>query len=86
MGSRLSLRELESGGASTSQPSAAPLRQLPTVTIVIDPTTGMIARPDCPMKTRMTYPSGNETAPILCLAPSRADRAGRERVESQIGC
>lgn len=50
----------ESGGASTSHPSATPLRTLPTVTIVIDPTTGMIARRDCPMKTRMTYPSGNE--------------------------
>ncbi len=53
-------QRLESGGASTSHPSAASLRPLPTVTIVIDPTTGMIARPDCPMKTRMTYPSGNE--------------------------
>jgi hypothetical protein len=50
----------ESGGASTSQPSAAPLRPLPTVTVVIDPTTGLIARPNCPTKTRMTYPSGNE--------------------------
>jgi hypothetical protein len=50
----------ESDGASTSHPDAAPLRPLPTVTVVIDPTTGMIARPTCPMKTRMTYPSGNE--------------------------
>lgn len=50
----------ESGGASTSQASATPLRALPTVTTVIDPTTGMIARRNCPMKTRMTYPSGNE--------------------------
>ena len=50
----------ESGGAATSQPGAAPLRPLPTVTVVIDPTTGMIARPNCPTKTRMTYPSGNE--------------------------
>ena len=50
----------ESGGASTSQSSAAPLRPLPTVTVVIDPTTGMIARSGCPTKTRMTYPSGNE--------------------------
>ena len=50
----------ESGGASTSQPSAAPLSPLPTVTVVIDPTTGLIARPNCPTKTRMTYPSGNE--------------------------
>jgi curved DNA-binding protein CbpA len=50
----------ESGNASTSEPSAAPLPPLPTVTIVIDPSTGMIARPDCPVKIRMTYPSGNE--------------------------
>ena len=50
----------ESGSASTSEPSAASLRPLPTVTIVIDPSTGMIARADCPTKTRMTYPSGNE--------------------------
>jgi len=49
-----------SDGASTSQPDAAPLRPLPTVTVVIDPTTGLIARPNCPTKTRMTYLSGNE--------------------------
>ena len=50
----------ESGGASTHQVSAAPLRALPTVTIVIDPSSGMIAKPNCPMKTTMTYPSGGE--------------------------
>jgi len=49
-----------SDGAATSQPDAAPLRPLPTVTVMIDPTTGLIARPNCPTKTRMTYPSGNE--------------------------
>src|SRR6266545_1886477 len=41
----------ESGGAATSQPSAAPLSPLPTVTVVIDPTTGLLARPNCPTKT-----------------------------------
>jgi hypothetical protein len=49
-----------SDGASTSRPDAAPLHPLPTVTVVIDPTTGMIARSGCPTKTRMTYLSGNE--------------------------
>ncbi len=49
-----------SGGASTSQPAAAPLGPLPTVSVVIDPTTGMLARSGCPVKTRMTYPTGNE--------------------------
>jgi hypothetical protein len=50
----------ESGGASTSQPDAPPLPPLTTVTVVIDPSTGMIARSGCPMKTTMTYPSGSE--------------------------
>jgi len=46
--------------ASTSQASAAPLRPLPTVTVEIDPYTRMIARPDCPVKSTLTYPTGNE--------------------------
>lgn len=50
----------ESGDASTSQAAAAPLGPLPTVSVVIDPTTGMLARSGCPVKTRMTYPSGSE--------------------------
>jgi DnaJ-like protein len=50
----------ESGNASTSETSAASLPPMRTVTILIDPTTGMIARSTCPMKSRMTYPSGNE--------------------------
>ena len=53
-------QRVESYTSSTSQPDAALLRPLPTVTVVIDPTTGLIARSGCPMKTRMTYPSGNE--------------------------
>jgi hypothetical protein len=48
------------GGESAGGPNAVPLQPLSTVTIVIDPTTGMIARPYCPTKTRMTYPSGRE--------------------------
>jgi hypothetical protein len=38
------LRVEESDGASTSQPAVAPSRPLPTVSVVIDPTTGMLAR------------------------------------------
>jgi DnaJ-like protein len=81
----------ESGEASTSQPSAAPLRPLPTVTIVIDPATGMIARRDCPMKTRMTYPSGSEPhqyctahpgAPSASAAPADASGPKESRLKS----
>jgi curved DNA-binding protein CbpA len=33
---------------------------VPTVTVSIDPATGLLAKPECPVKTRMTYPSGGE--------------------------
>lgn len=33
---------------------------LPTTTVIIDSTTGLLARAECPTKTRMTYQSGNE--------------------------
>ena len=47
-------------GPPSSEPNAALVRPLPTVTVTIDSSTGMLARPWCPMKTSMTYPSGNE--------------------------
>ena len=47
-------------GESASAPNAVPSQSMPTVTVVIDPTSGMIARSYCPVKTRMTYPSGSE--------------------------
>jgi hypothetical protein len=57
---RMEARSRSEVPETASQPNAVPLQPLPTVTVVIDPTTGMIARPYCPVKTRMTYPSGSE--------------------------
>ena len=49
-------------GDATSQP--APTNEavvaVPTVTVSIDPASGLLATPTCPVKTRMTYPSGSE--------------------------
>ena len=33
---------------------------VPTVTVSIDPANGLLATPACPVKTRMTYPSGSQ--------------------------
>ena len=33
---------------------------VPTVTVSIDPESGLLATPACPVKSRMTYPSGSE--------------------------
>jgi hypothetical protein len=76
------------GSAVVSQPSATLLRPLPTVTVVIDPSTGKIARSTCPMKTTMTYPSGNEprqycaSHPEAATAPSDANVPKDSRLKS----
>ena len=41
-------------------PTIAQFHPIPTATVIIDPATGLLARPDCPTRSRMTYPSGNE--------------------------
>lgn len=46
-----------SSGDSREMGIVAPL---PTVTVMIDPSTGLLATPNCPLRTRMTYPTGNE--------------------------
>jgi hypothetical protein len=38
----------------------APVEPLATVTVVIDPYTGMLATSDCPLQTKMTYSSGSQ--------------------------
>ena len=41
-------------------PESPAIEPLPTVTVVIDPKTGLLATPDCPLRSRMTYPTGSE--------------------------
>jgi hypothetical protein len=41
-------------------PSATPVRALPTVTVRVDPSTGLLARADCPHKISTTFPAGDE--------------------------
>ena len=36
------------------------MRPQPTVTLLIDTTTGLLAMPDCPVRSRMTFAGGNE--------------------------
>lgn len=41
-------------------PASEPIVAVPTVTVLIDPESGRLATPSCPVKSRMTYPSGSE--------------------------
>jgi hypothetical protein len=45
---------------------------LPTVTLTVDATTGLIAAPGCPSKVRMTYPSGEEPRQVCTAHPTVA--------------
>lgn len=57
---RQSPAEATSGGETGSEPSARQLRPMPTVTVNIDPVTGLLATRDCPNVSTLTYPAGNE--------------------------
>ncbi len=50
----------EENSASTDTPSSASTPALATVTVLIDPESGLLAKPDCPVRSRMTYPSGSQ--------------------------
>jgi DnaJ domain len=49
-----------SGGTSLTDPRVIEQGAVPTTTVMIDSTTGLLALPECPTKIRMTYPSGSE--------------------------
>jgi hypothetical protein len=52
----------EQADKSTTEPAPAneAIAPVSTVTVAIDPASGLLATPTCPVKTRMTYPSGSE--------------------------
>lgn len=46
--------------ATEPPPTNEAVVAVPTVTVSIDPESGLLATPTCPVKSRMTYPSGSE--------------------------
>jgi hypothetical protein len=48
--------EVETSSAPIETQPAA----VPTVAVTIDPQSGLLAKPDCPVRTRVTYPRGSE--------------------------
>ena len=64
-------------------PASVPTEPTPavaTVTVTIDPETGLLAKPECPLKSRMTYPSGNQPSGYCNL--SHAPPPKESRVKS----
>ena len=59
--SRQQNREEPAPEVTTSESiTAVPTPAIETVTVAIDPESGLLAKQDCPVRSRMTYPSGNQ--------------------------
>ena len=72
----------ERASAGARAESAAPSRPLPTVNRTIDPTTGMLAARACPVKSLVTYPSGQEPQQYCNADHRRKGAAESQRAES----
>lgn len=59
----------------STQTAATPPRALPTVSVVVDPATNLLARADCPQRMRVTFPAGEEPR-AYCTAEHRREDAG----------
>ena len=70
-------RETVPDGAPGSAQEMRQARPLPTVTLTIDPMSGMLATPACPVKSRMTYPGGTEPR-TSCNLKHQGDAPSRE--------
>jgi len=53
---RSSEQNSASEAASSETQAAEPTPAVATVTVLIDPESGLLAKPDCPLRSRMTYP------------------------------
>lgn len=74
--------EATTGGEAVAETGSQQLRPMPTVTVNIDSTTGLLATKDCPTKSRMTYPAGDEPKQY-CNTPHNAQaEADGSRVKS----
>jgi len=58
-----------------TQPAA-----VPTVAVTIDPQSGLLAKPDCPVRSRMTYPRGSEPSAYCNI--NHAPPPKKSRLES----
>ena len=53
----------ENEASEVTSPVSIPSEPVPaveTVTVTIDPDTGLLAKPECPLRSRMTYPPGSQ--------------------------
>ena len=77
-----STRDSKGEEQAQTQPAAAPVQAMATVTVLIDPSTGLLAKSDCPTKSRMTYPAGSEPHGYCTAAHAAHPQADDSKVKS----
>ena len=70
----------EAEATAPANPAIDPTPAVATVTVTIDPETGLLAKPECPLRSRMTYPSGSQ--PIRYCNLSHAPPPKDSRIKS----
>ena len=56
---------------------SVPTPEMPTVTVTIDPETGLLAKPECRLRSRMSYPSGSEPKGYCNLSHAPPPKDGK---------
>ena len=62
---------------ATNETVATPTTTLATVTVTVDPETGLLAKPECRLRSRMTYPSGSEPTAYCNLSHTPPPKESR---------
>ncbi len=71
---------VRSGASNAPDSAEQPIQQhaVTTETVLVDTTTGLLARADCPLKSRMTYVSGNQPTQYCAAAHSTPTPKGSQ--------
>ena len=69
--------ETESETTEAAPPVTNSEPALPTVTVTIDPETGLLAKPECKLKSRMSYPSGSQPTAYCNLSHAPPPKESR---------
>lgn len=65
--------EVTTPAGTTTEPTPA----VATVTVTIDPETGLLAKPECPLRSRMTYPSSSQPTGYCTLSHAPPPKESR---------
>lgn len=61
-----------------------PAPAMETITVLVDPGSGLLAKSDCPVKTRMTYPSGSQPKGYCTVTHPNKSQSDTDSPEARV--